>query len=381
MSNSELLDVIQFQHRALIDATNALLGVRLSWAMPHGQPEPAFADVLALLADNLLTSPGLLVLPVPTMQAAEALRDSTVVEGLWVEFPLELALSPPGAAALNALHESGAKLISQGRLPSAYPLAGQVTLAIEPAAAQGAKRVVDQVRTLDEMEAAFKGAAQATLGWPVQGPLGKATHGDREGFLQVMVKVIKGIDNGDDVDTVSALLDQSPTLAFRLLRYLNSPACGLRHEMTSVRHAIMMLGYRKLREWIAMLLASAVETPRTRSLTQASMRRAFFMQELANRVGSNEERGDLFVCGMFSLLDRALGRPMTDLLKGIPLSDEIKECLLKDEGPLKPFLDLSKQVEGTLEMDFYTACEATAITPAEVNFSLLRSLGKAASLA
>jgi EAL and modified HD-GYP domain-containing signal transduction protein len=53
------------------------------------------------------------------------------------------------------------------------------------------------------------------------------------------------------------VLKNDPTLAFRLLRYINSPAFGLRVEVTRFRHAIMLLGYQRLKRWLALLLASA----------------------------------------------------------------------------------------------------------------------------
>ena len=43
-------------------------------------------------------------------------------------------------------------------------------------------------------------------------------------------------------------MKQEPSLCYRLLRYLNSPAFGFRAEIRSVRHALTILGEREIRK-------------------------------------------------------------------------------------------------------------------------------------
>jgi EAL and modified HD-GYP domain-containing signal transduction protein len=142
----------------------------------------------------------------------------------------------------------------------------------------------------------------------------------------------------------------------------------------------MLLGFRKLKQWLSLLLTAAVETPRTRPLMQASLRRAFLMQEVAQCLGSRDDRGDMFLCGVFSLLDKMLGQPMAELVRCVHLPEVITQCLAHECGPLKPYLDLARQVESGLAFDLEAVCESTATTPTEVNLAVLRALAKAASV-
>ena len=72
-----------------------------------------------------------------------------------------------------------------------------------------------------------------------------------------IVELIHRVDNEEPIEKLENTLKRDPSLAFKLLRYINSPAFGLRVEISSFRHAIMMLGYQRLKRWLALLLATA----------------------------------------------------------------------------------------------------------------------------
>ena len=75
--------------------------------------------------------------------------------------------------------------------------------------------------------------------------------------LQVIVELIHRVDKEAPIEQLEATLKRDPSLAFKLLRYINSPAFGLRVEISSFRHAIMLLGYQRLKRWLALLLATS----------------------------------------------------------------------------------------------------------------------------
>ena len=76
------------------------------------------------------------------------------------------------------------------------------------------------------------------------------------------------------------MLKRDPTLAFRLMRYLNSPAFGLSVEINSFGHALMLLGYQRLKRWLALLLASASTDVNMKPVMYAAVRRGLLMEEL-----------------------------------------------------------------------------------------------------
>ena len=122
-----------------------------------------------------------------------------------------------------------------------------------------------------ELEDSFGRGAAAVLGWRSQSRKagGKAVAPD----LKVIVELINRVDREELIDRLEAVLKNDPTLAFRLVLYINSAAFGLRVEISSFRHAIMMLGYQKLKRWLAQLLASASNDPNMRPVMHAAVRR------------------------------------------------------------------------------------------------------------
>ena len=82
------------------------------------------------------------------------------------------------------------------------------------------------------------------LGWPVDEPAGRGQGKAVAPDLSVIVELINRVDRQESIDRLEAVLRNDPTLAFRLVRYINSAAFGLRVEISSFRHAIMMLGYQ-----------------------------------------------------------------------------------------------------------------------------------------
>jgi EAL and modified HD-GYP domain-containing signal transduction protein len=96
----------------------------------------------------------------------------------------------------------------------------------------------------------------------------------------VIVELINRVDKQEPIDKLEGTLKRDPSLAFKLMRYINSPAFGLSVEISSFRHAIMMLGYQRLKRWLALLLATASKDATCKPVMFAAVRRGLLMEEL-----------------------------------------------------------------------------------------------------
>jgi EAL and modified HD-GYP domain-containing signal transduction protein len=112
----------------------------------------------------------------------------------------------------------------------------------------------------------------------------------------------------------------------------------------------------------------------------AAVRRGLIMEELVKGSGDAELRGELFICGVFSLLDRLLGQPFADLLRSVPVPDKVRQALLGEDGPFLPYLELVQAIEQESVIDVREKAERLMIAPAEVNRALLAALASAAQL-
>jgi EAL and modified HD-GYP domain-containing signal transduction protein len=259
-------------------------------------------------------------------------------------------------------------------LPDAPP-GGRGTLG---AVAAGATR-------LAELDAAVKAGAVATAGWPLEdvGAAPTASAAPKRKVApetQVVLDLISRVDREEPIDKLEVALKGDPTLAFRLLRYLNSAAFGLTVEISSFRHALMILGYSKLKRWLALLLASASKNPAMKPVMAAAVRRGLLMEELVRGSGDAEMRGEMFICGVFSLLDRMLEQPFDELLKSVPVPERVRLALGAGEGPFAPYLELVRAVEQSDAYEVGQRAAAVLLSVGEVTRATLAALVAARQL-
>jgi EAL and modified HD-GYP domain-containing signal transduction protein len=312
-----------------------------------------------------------------------------------IEMPAFMAADPAHAAALQSLHAGGSVLLIKGR--PVKPLEPAVLACFShslvdagedrrqespPAAGVRAVTTVQAgVRTGADIERAFQRGAVAVLGWgfddPIaSGPGKQAVAPD----VKVVLDLINGVEREEPVARLEALLKREPTIAFRLMRYLNSPAFGLSVEINSFGHALMLLGHQRLKRWLALLLASSSKDPSARVTMHAAVRRGLFMEELARSHNDPEMSGEMFICGVFSLLDRLLRQPVAELLAGVPVPERVRLALADEGGPYLPYLQLVQAVEQEAVFDIREAAERLLLQPAEINRALLAALTSARQL-
>ena len=169
----------------------------------------------------------------------------------------------------------------------------------------------------------------------------KALNPSQTTILQLMEMVRKNAD----VNQLESVVKRDATLAYKLLRYINSAGFGLRSEVQSLKHAVQILGYSPLYRWLTVLLATASTSGFSPVLLETAIVRGRFAELLGQLKMSKSEAENLFVTGMFSLLDRLIGLPMNEILASIQLPEVVTEALLHRSGNFGPFLALAEACE------------------------------------
>lgn len=195
-------------------------------------------------------------------------------------------------------------------------------------------------------------------------------------ILQLMDMVRKNAD----VRLLEGVLKRDAGLSYKLLRYINSAGFGLGAEIQSLRHAVTMLGYSPLYRWLSVLLASASSAGYSPILMHTAVVRGRFAELLGKGFIPKGEVENLFVAGMFSLLDRLLGIPMEEVLENIQLSEPVCQALLGREGMYGPFLALAEACEHGNSDNIGALAESLFISPTQVNEAHLAALAWAQNL-
>ena len=388
MPDHPLLAKLVLGYSAVIDRQRSVVATRLTLAPESPAASVDGATLMQLLAEVWPDRAGALSLRMRPLQAgggASPTAGLSLLINAASESLLQSLLDAP--AVPRFMVEVPAFMIAEPLIAaSAQALAGCFALQIEDAAAPPHKgtspaRLRLGVRSPADLDAAFAAGCVVAAGWPLGDPppptAAKKTVAPE---LQVILELINRVDREEPVERLEAVLKNDPTLAFRLIRYINSPGFGLPVEIGSFRHALMMLGYQKLKRWLALLLASASKDANMKPVMFAAVRRGLIMEELVKESGDAELRGELFICGVFSLLDRLLGQPFADLLRSVPVPDRVRQALLGEEGPFLPYLDLVQAIEQESVIDVRECAERLFLAPAEINRALLAALASAAQL-
>ncbi len=203
--------------------------------------------------------------------------------------------------------------------------------------------VADKVESWDDFQSARAAGFQYFQGYFFRKPEILHTHpvaSNRIIGMQLLQTITKAELDWQEIENV---IRRDAALYYRLLRYLNSAAFGLRHEIRSVRQALTILGENEFRRWCRLAILLDVAQNRPSDLVLSALIRAQFAELVGKQLRMSDT--DLFLLGILSLMDAVLEMPMGLVLDGLHLNPNINTALLEHQGPLAPIYDLILAVE------------------------------------
>ncbi|MEO6351609.1 MAG: HDOD domain-containing protein [Oxalobacteraceae bacterium] len=161
----------------------------------------------------------------------------------------------------------------------------------------------------------------------------------------VILRLMQMVRANADIQQLEDVLKRDAAVTYKLLRYINSAGQGQRREIQSLKQALQLLGYNPLYRWLSLLLATSTTNGFSPVLLEAALVRGRLTEILGQNILSKADAENLFVVGMFSLLDRVLGISMDEVLAKIQVSEAISNALLSRTGMYGPFLALAEACE------------------------------------
>ncbi|GIK86635.1 MAG: cyclic diguanylate phosphodiesterase [Betaproteobacteria bacterium] len=155
----------------------------------------------------------------------------------------------------------------------------------------------------------------------------------------------------DDAEThaIEAEFKRHPNLSVNLIRLVNSAACRRGQSITSLRHALVLLGRRQLRVWLQLLLYTADRGNKSLGspLLQLAAARGKLMELLASRKPGPESvlKELAFITGILSLMDVLLDMSYEEILQELNLPEAVRHALLTRAGEIGEMLALAELLE------------------------------------
>ena len=195
-----------------------------------------------------------------------------------------------------------------------------------------------------------------------------------------ILRLISLVRKQASTDEIEEVLKHDPTLSFNLLRFINSAGFGARSEVTSFKHAVMLLGLNRLFKWAALLMTTSRAGDTPPAVGTTAVVRGRLMELLAKECLPAEECDNAFVVGIFSLLDVMLGQSMGEAISSLALPDVIGHALLDGTGSLAPLLELTIACETSDDATFARAADALGLTDNQVNWAHVQALAWAETM-
>jgi EAL and modified HD-GYP domain-containing signal transduction protein len=164
-----------------------------------------------------------------------------------------------------------------------------------------------------------------------------------------LLKLLSLAMDDADVHDIENEFKRHPNLSVNLLRLVNSAAMRRAQSVTSLRHALVLLGRRQLRIWLQLLLYTAERggRPFSSPLLQLAAVRGKLMELLASREPGPESvlKELAFITGILSLMDVLLEIPHAEILRELNLPVPVEAALLQREGEIGELLTLAEGLE------------------------------------
>lgn len=161
------------------------------------------------------------------------------------------------------------------------------------------------------------------------------------------LRLLELLDKPDaDFKSLGRVVEADAALTYRLLKFLNSASFGLARKVESIQQAIVLAGWKPLKNWLRIVLITDLSpSPRHQEFCYYSAQRADFLQRAARTAGLDRLVPALSLLGLLSHLEAILEMPATQALSEVPVSDAIRLALTGGQSALSPWLALVRSME------------------------------------
>jgi len=161
---------------------------------------------------------------------------------------------------------------------------------------------------------------------------------------EVMLKLIKALLDGEELEEIARIISMDPNLSVKLLKFINSPFFSLKKEIKSIVQAIAYLGYNNLRDYVFVLLTSSILKGSSREEIKRVLKFAYLMKELAKRV-MPEKAEEAFMVGILEPVKEEVGvDEIKEILDKAGVSEGVILGLLSEDSRLGRLKKLAKEL-------------------------------------
>jgi len=162
----------------------------------------------------------------------------------------------------------------------------------------------------------------------------------------IYLRLIKELNSKEfDVHKIEKLISKDVSIAYKLLKMINSSAFGIKNKVTSMGLAVAMLGERELIKWLYIIVVRGISLDKPEELVTLSLERAKFCEQLAILSSNKSLAFEAYITGMLSTMDAILNLPLAKILAELSIGEDIKVALIDQSNTLGTIYKLVKNYE------------------------------------
>ncbi len=387
-----------FNLEGIFNARRYAMAIRVRCRPRAGAPPPSLGALFEHFSQVLPFD----AVPVLLALDAEHIDESILAHKpgapVWLEIPAQMLATETGRALLEKMSRARYKLVLRG-VPEDTQLAHFISafsLSLQEPDPDGLLPMVrpannvpgsknwkslrripfgqSQALKIADIERNYNRGSIACVGWPYEDLRSRAVRSNAVPDFSTISELIMQLDRGADVSELEAIIRRDAALSFRLLRLANSAAFGLRSEVDSFRQVVMLLGYLRLKRWLAMLLTNSSRDLNSRPMMYTSFRRGLLLEQLSAYQSSYAHTDDFFLLGVFSLIDKLFGESFATLFTSLRVPQDVHNALAERRGPLFCWLQLVEAIDSGDETLQMKSLELSGISLGQCNAAILKSL-------
>jgi len=159
-----------------------------------------------------------------------------------------------------------------------------------------------------------------------------------------VLKLMAELQNPDaSVPEISGTITRDAALSFKLLKLINSAEFRRSVEVTTISTAVSLLGINRLKSWACLLAMTKLED-KPKSLLLASLQRAEFCEQIANKVAP-DQADQFYMIGMLSCLELFFDVTIESVVHELPLAPDSIDALISRRGLAGLALDTALKYE------------------------------------
>ncbi|MBN2796474.1 MAG: HDOD domain-containing protein [Clostridia bacterium] len=216
---------------------------------------------------------------------------------------------------------------------------------IQKYSGQQVQFLAEKVETKEEYEVALSMGFEYFQGYFFSRPV-LVSGNDVKVFNATLSLVIKELNQSEpSYDRLEEIIKKDFSITFKLLKLVNSAAFYSRNRITSVKHALTMLGFKEIRKIFSLMLVRDLGKHQPDELIRMSLIRGYMSEILLKKSKYKSRASEAFLLGLFSCIDIILNKTMEDAVVDLPLEVDIIQALLGEKNVFSDILTIVKFYE------------------------------------